>query len=217
MAAIILFVLTQTLELERIGYLLKEFFTVFTFALIIIFQPELRRALMHLGQNPLVNRFLPKDQVRIEEIVTACTRLSKDKIGALIAIEREISLGSIVEGGRFLDAEVSADLIDTIFFPGSALHDGAIVIQHGRVAAAACLFPLTDNPEISKRLGTRHRAAIGLTEETDAVTVVVSEETGKISVGMRGHLEQGLDRDTLRRLLTDLLTREVKRLNEKAA
>ena len=142
----------------------------------------------------------------IEELIRAVSNLSKEKIGALIAIEREISLGTYVEGGVFIDAEVKADLIDTVFWPGSALHDGAIVIQNERIAAAGCLFPLTENPEISKRLGTRHRAAIGLTEETDAVTVVVSEETGNISVGVRGHLERDLDRDSLRRILRELLT-----------
>ncbi|MCU0723619.1 MAG: diadenylate cyclase CdaA [Planctomycetes bacterium] len=217
MGSVVLLVLTKTLELERIGYLLKEFFTIAVFALILIFQPELRRALMHLGQSPLMGRFLRKEVVPIEEIVTACARLSKDKIGALIAFEREISMASIIEGGKIVDAEVSAELIETIFFPGSSLHDGAVVIQRGRLVAAACLFPLTDNPEVSKRLGTRHRAAIGLTEETDAVTVVVSEETGRISVGLRGHLESDLDRDALRRTLTELLMQEVKRLDGKPA
>ncbi|MHC4779441.1 MAG: diadenylate cyclase CdaA [Planctomycetota bacterium] len=213
-AAVIVLVITQTLELRRIDFLLKEFFTISMFLLIIIFQPELRRALMRLGQNPFVSVFLKKEMVVIEEIVVATNRLAKDKIGALLAIEREIGLGSFIEGGVYIDAEMSADLIDAIFWPGSALHDGAIIVQNGRIAAAGCLFPLTDNPEVSKRLGTRHRAAIGLTEETDAITVVVSEETGKISLGVRGHLEQNLDREALRKVLRELLTENVKRLGE---
>jgi len=215
-AAIIVLVITQTLDLKRIDFLLKEFFTVSVFLLLIIFQPELRRALMRLGQNPFVGVFLKREHVVIDEIVTAASRLAKDKIGALIAVEREIGLGSFVEGGVYIDAEVSADLIDAVFWPGSALHDGAIIIQSGRIAAAGCLFPLTDNPEVSKRLGTRHRAAIGLTEETDAITVVVSEETGKISLGVRGHLEQDLDRESLRKIMRELLTENVKRLEEGA-
>jgi len=211
-AAVIVLVITQTLALRRIDFLLKEFFTVSVFLLLIIFQPEIRRALMRLGQNPFVGVFLKRETVLIEEIVTAASRLSKDKIGALMAVEREIGLGSFVEGGVYIDAEVNADLIDAVFWPGSALHDGAVIIQNGRIAAAGCLFPLTDNPEVSKRLGTRHRAAIGLTEETDAVTVVVSEETGKISLGVRGHLEQDLDRESLRKILRELLTENVQRL-----
>jgi diadenylate cyclase len=163
-----------------------------------------------------VGVFLKRENVVIDEIVTAASRLAKDKIGALIAVEREIGLGSFIEGGVYIDAEVSADLIDAVFWPGSALHDGAIIIQSGRIAAAGCLLPLTDNPEVSKRLGTRHRAAIGLTEETDAITVVVSEETGKISLGVRGHLEQDLDRESLRKIMRELLTENVKRLEEGA-
>jgi diadenylate cyclase len=215
-AAVIVLVITQTLELKRIDFLLKEFFTVAVFLLIIIFQPELRRALMRLGQNPFVGMFLKRENVMIDEVVLAASRLAKDKIGALIGIEREIGLGSYVEGGVYIDAEVNADLIDAVFWPGSALHDGAIIVQNGRIAAAGCLFPLTDNPEVSKRLGTRHRAAIGLTEETDAVTIVISEETGKVSLGVRGHLEQDLDRETLRKILRELLTENIKRLEEGA-
>lgn len=196
----------QQAGLERVNWLMRQAIPITLFALVVLFQPELRRGLMRLGRNPLARRFLRDESALIEELIRAVSNLSKEKIGALIAVEREISLGTYVEGGVFIDAEVKADLIDTIFWPGSALHDGAIVIQNERLAAAGCLFPLTENPEISKRLGTRHRAAIGLTEETDAVTVVVSEETGNISVGVRGHLERDLDRDSLRRILRELLT-----------
>ncbi|MCI0340107.1 MAG: diadenylate cyclase CdaA [Planctomycetales bacterium] len=210
-AFVVVFAVTQRLRLQEIDFLLKEFLTVSLFALVVLFQPELRRGLMRLGQNPFVGKFLRGESTMVEEVVKAVAHLSKDKIGALIAVEREIGLGTYVEGGVSLDAEVSSDLLDTIFWPGSALHDGAVVIQNERLAAAGCLFPLSENPEVSKRLGTRHRAALGLTEETDAVTVVVSEETGKISVGVRGHLEQDLDRESLRRILRELLTENVKR------
>ncbi len=196
----------QWAELDRVNYLLHQALPMSLFTLVVLFQPELRRGLMRLGRNPLAQKFLRDESALIEEIIRAVSNLSKEKIGALIAVEREISLSTYVEGGVFIDAEVKADLVDTIFWPGSALHDGAIVIQNERVAAAGCLFPLTENPDVSKRLGTRHRAAIGLTEETDAVTIVVSEETGNISVGVRGHLERDLDRDSLRRILSTLLT-----------
>jgi diadenylate cyclase len=120
-----------------------------------------------------------------------------------MAIEREVGLNTFVEGGVRLDAEVTAGLLNTIFWPGTPLHDGAVVIQERRLAAAGCLFPLTENPNVSKALGTRHRAAIGLTEETDAICVVVSEETGAISVAMRGQILRGLDADSLRRVLEE--------------
>jgi len=204
------FVLTRWLDLKRIDFMFKEFMAVSVFALVIIFQQEIRRGLMRIGQNPFLGRFVRSETALVEEIIRGITRLAKDKIGALIAIEREIGLGSYVEGGVVIDAEVKADLIDTIFWKGSALHDGAIIIQNDRIAAAACLFPLTENPELSKRLGTRHRAAIGLTEETDAITIVVSEETGRISVGVRGHLEQDLDSQSLRKILMELYAEKVK-------
>jgi diadenylate cyclase len=206
----VVFMLTQWLELRRIEFMFKEFMTVSVFALLIIFQQEIRRGLMRIGQNPFLGRFVRSEAALVDEIIRAVTRLAKDKIGALIAIEREIGLGSYIEGGVVIDAEVKADLIDTVFWKGSALHDGAIIIQSDRIAAAACLFPLTENPELSKRLGTRHRAAIGLTEETDAITIVVSEETGRISVGVRGHLEQDLDSQSLRKILMELYAEKVK-------
>lgn len=201
---------TQRLGLVHLDFILKEAVTISLFALVVLFQPELRRGLMRLGQVPFVGRFLREESPVVDELIQAVTTLAKDKVGALIAVQREISLASYVEGGERIDAEVRASLLCTLFHPGTPLHDGGVVIQHDRVAAAGCLFPLTDNPEVSKRLGTRHRAAIGLTEETDAVTLVVSEETGGISVAVRGHLEQGLDRDSLRRILRELLTENVK-------
>jgi diadenylate cyclase len=158
-----------------------------------------------VGRNPVFGAFLKRESSTFNEVVRAVRTLRKDKIGALIALEREIGLGAYIEGGVNLDAEVRNELIDTIFWPGTALHDGAIVVQSDRIAAAACLFPLTDNPDVSKRLGTRHRAAIGLSEETDAVVIVVSEETGQISLAVGGTLFRGLEPEDFEERLRGLL------------
>src|SRR6185503_19923210 len=164
-----------------------------------------RRGLVRLGEYPFIKLFIKREVNVLDEIVEAVVRCAKKKVGALIALEREIGLGPYIEGGVKCDAEVRSELIDTIFFPGTALHDGAIIIQDQRIAAAGCLFPLTDNPSISKALGTRHRAAIGLTEESDAVTIVVSEETGQISVGVDGELHRNLDKEALEAMLRRLV------------
>jgi diadenylate cyclase len=137
----------------------------------------------------------------VDEIVKAAFRMSRRKIGALVAIEREVGLKNYVERGTPLDALVSSELLSTIFFPGSDLHDGAVIIQKERIAAAGCLFPLTDSPNVSSILGTRHRAALGISEETDAIVVVVSEETGVVSFVHRGKMERPLDVDRLKALL----------------
>ncbi len=187
--------------LPTIDFLYERILSVIVIALVIVFQPELRRGLMRLGQNPLVEVFMRSESRVIEEVTRAVTRLSKQKIGALIAIEREIGIKSIIEGGVSLDSDVNSALIETVFWPGSALHDGAITIRNDRIAAAGCLFPLSDSPKISKRLGTRHRAALGLTEESDAITIVVSEETGTLSACYQGKLHQDLGPDGLKTFL----------------
>lgn len=202
-----IFFLAQRLDLQRVEMLLEKVLNTSVIALIIIFQPELRRGLVRIGENPFVRLFIKSEGSVISEIVESVVRLAKKKVGALIAIEREIGLRTYIEGGVKIDAEIRSELIDTIFYPGTALHDGAIVIQGGRIAAAGCLFPLTDNPMISKALGTRHRAAIGLTEETDAVTIVVSEETGQISIGVDGELHRNLDKEQLETLLRRLVVK----------
>jgi len=191
----VLFALGQ-FGLDTFEHVFEMVVTVAVFWLVVIFQPELRRGLLRMGRTSIFGAFLSKESPTVGEIVRAVRKLSRDKIGALIAVEREIGLGAYIEGGVHLDAEVKNELLDTIFWPGTALHDGAVIIQNDRVAAAACLFPLTDNPDVSKRLGTRHRAAIGLSEETDAVVVVVSEETGGISLATRGALHRGLEPET---------------------
>lgn len=167
----------------------------------IVVQPELRRALVRLGQTRIF-RILLKGQTEgmVEEIVKAAFRLSRRKIGALIAIERQVGLQNYVERGTLIDGIVSSEILSTIFFPGSDLHDGAVVIQKERIAAAGCLFPLSENPNLGV-LGTRHRASLGITEESDAIVVVVSEETGIVSFVHGGRMERPLSSDQLRSLL----------------
>lgn len=200
---------TEYLELLRIQHIIKNWFIpALVTAVIVIFQPELRRGLMRMGQNPLFAGVLKADAGFIEEIVEAATLMSKDHTGALLAIEREVSLTGYLEGAVRVDADLTSELIETIFFTGSPLHDGAVIVQHGRVTAAGCLFPLTDNPDLAKTMGTRHRAAIGITEETDCVAVIVSEETGRISIAVKGQLLADLDKATLEAHLRRLLIRE---------
>jgi diadenylate cyclase len=199
--SILLFALMFVLSyfgLEIIDAIFKWLLTVIVFALIIIFQPELRRGLLRLGRNPMIGRLVARDSRLVDEVVKAATTLSKDRIGALIVLEGQVALNSYVSSGVPINADVKAELLDTIFWPGSALHDGAVIIREERIVAGACLLPLSENPEIARNLGTRHRAAIGLTEESDSVCVVVSEETGTISVARNGVISREYDEDRLR-------------------
>lgn len=210
-AIAVLFIIVLTVlssYLPTINHIWGSMKQVVVIALVIVFQPEMRRGLMRLGQNPLVEMFMRTESDLVEQITRALTRLSKQKIGALVAIEREIGIKSVIDSGTPLDAQVNSSLIETIFWPGSALHDGAIAIKNDRIAAAGCLLPLTDNPKISKRLGTRHRAAMGLTEESDALTVVVSEETGMISACYRGTLHQDIGPEGLESFLRKYLSKQ---------
>ena len=200
---VLLSIIVDRLELYRIDWVMRQFLPLILVYIVILFQPEFRRALMRLGQTPFVGFFFKSETGITGEIVEAAVSMSKNKIGALIALEREVGLNTFVEGGVRLDSEVTASLLNTIFWPGTPLHDGAVIVQERRLAAAGCLFPLTENPNVSKALGTRHRAAIGLTEETDAICVVVSEETGAISVAMRGQILRGLDAESLRKVLEE--------------
>jgi diadenylate cyclase len=194
--------IARVFQFERLEFLLDSIFRTSIIALVIIFQPELRRGLVKIVQIPFAEA-LPESRV-VEEVSNAAARLAKLKVGALIALERQQSLKVFTENASRLDAEVKAELLYIIFFPGSPLHDGAVVIQNGRVAAAGCLFPLTDNPEVAKSLGTRHRAGIGLSEETDALVVICSEETGTISLAEGGRLHRDLDKEQLSQLLHKL-------------
>jgi len=193
-------------ELPTLQKILENLLIVLPFAIIVLFQQEIRRALVSFGRNPLWG--LAKQQkvvASFSEIVLAATTLSTRRTGALIVIERLHGLRNYIENGISIDAVVSYDLLINIFQPDTPLHDGAVIIQDDRIAAAACFLPLTPNPELSKEFGTRHRAALGLTEETDAVAVVVSEETGIISVAFDGAMIRDLDSHGLRNALYEHL------------
>jgi diadenylate cyclase len=170
------------------------------FAVIVLFQADIRRALAHFGRAPFLRYFsrVAGAEDTVEELVTAVGNLSAHKIGAIIIIERQIGLRNYIEGGIPLDATITYDLLASIFQPSAPLHDGAVIVQGDRIAAAACFLPLSVNPKVSRQLGTRHRAALGLTEENDAVAVVVSEETGIISVAINGRIERDFTQETLR-------------------
>jgi diadenylate cyclase len=199
------YLVADTLNLYRVEKLLEKVVDYLFIAVIIVFQPELRRGLSRLGQNRVFNRLLaPKDDI-VPKVVASIFRLSRGKTGALIAVERGVGLRNYVERGIEIDAMFTPELIDSVFYPGNPLHDGAIIMRGSRVVAAGCLFPLTENPDISKRLGTRHRAGIGLSEETDALVIIVSEETGKVSVALKGELQQDLSRDQLEKTLRENL------------
>ena len=194
--------------LDRIKLLLQFILAGSFIALLVIFAPEMRRGLLRVAQAPLLAPLFHGPSLKtVDELVNAAVKLSKNRIGALIAIEREVGLGEYVDNGQKIDASISSDLLESIFYPGNPLHDGAVVIQHDRVAAAACLFPLSEDPSLSRTMGTRHRAAIGISEDTDAFVVVVSEETGRISVGVQGKITSDLTRESLAKILNDLYTR----------
>ncbi|MBI4513870.1 MAG: TIGR00159 family protein [Gemmatimonadetes bacterium] len=198
----IVYGVARLLDFTLITTLLSAIFTYGVFAAIVVFQPELRNALARLGQSR-VWRFLgrlERNEVA-EEIAAAAERLSRQKIGAIIAIERELGLEEYVDTGTRIEAKVSAELLATLFTPYSPLHDGAVIVRRGMIVAAGCILPLTQFPVADKTLGTRHRAAIGLSEETDAFVVVVSEETGAISVAERGRLERNVTPERLGEML----------------
>jgi diadenylate cyclase len=194
-------------HLETVNWLIRTAAGYVVVAFIVLFQADIRRGLAHLGRAPFFRYFTKAEAAAesVEELAVAAGMLSAQRIGAIIAIERQIGLRNYVEGGIPLDAELTYDLIVSIFQPSSPLHDGAVIVQENRVAAAACFLPLTVTPKLSKEFGSRHRAAIGLTEENDSVAIVVSEETGTISVAVDGQIERGLDTDSLRARLRSLV------------
>ena len=200
-------------HLETVNWLIRNLFGYIVFGVIVLFQSDIRRALAHFGRAPFFRYFSNAATLEeaIEEIVVAATNLSAQRIGAIIAVERQIGLRNYIEGGIRLDAVLTYDLLQSIFLPRSPLHDGAVIVQEDRVAAAACFLPLTVNPRLGKELGSRHRAAIGLTEENDAVAVVVSEETGAISLVVDGHIDGNLNADQLRRRLRELVLQKGER------
>jgi diadenylate cyclase len=207
MLIVVMFYVSRLLPLQTVNWMIRNMLVYVAFAAIVIFQSDIRRALAHFGQAPFFRYFNRQEAANetIEEVVVAATTLASQKIGAIIAIEREIGLRNYIESGIPLDATLTYDLLVTIFQHSSPLHDGAVILQESRVAAAACFLPLTVNPRVSRELGTRHRAAIGLTEECDAVALVVSEETGSISLALDGRIERRLTPDQLRERLRSLV------------
>lgn len=200
--------LSEWLKLYVINYILKNTMTLGLIALLIVFQPELRRALEHLGRS----KFLTKNIVeiadeelgdKIQEIADAVASLSRQKIGALIILERETGINDVIETGNMIEGRISSSLLINIFIPNTPLHDGAVVIRRDKIMAAGCFLPLSENSNLSKQLGTRHRAGIGISETSDAIAVMVSEETGGISVAMGGKLSRFLDVDTLKTIIKE--------------
>lgn len=192
------------LKLKVLQYLLGAFSAFFVLGVLIIFQPELRRMLAELGNLPLFTT-VHEQRENIEVIIQTAERLAEVRIGALIAIEQSIHLQEAVESGIPVDCEATPEMLETIFFPNNAIHDGGVVLKGDRIAYAACIFPLTSRQDLNKSLGTRHRAAIGLSEETDAVVVAISEETGAISYAYKGQLVRGVTLEELRSFLTTVL------------
>ena len=207
------FLISQILGLDTINWLLTKFFGLSIIALLIIFQQELRQGLARLGQQHLFSIGLAESEIVaiIEEITNAVYRLARQKTGCLMAIERETKLNTYIESGVAIDGKVSVELINSIFTPRAPLHDGGVIICGARIVAASCLFPLSENPNFSKIIGTRHRAALGITEQTDAIVVMVSEETGEISVAADGRFIPIVNRERLVNLLKTLLVPQNKK------
>ncbi len=206
---------SEMLHLNTLNFLVSTAIDVGIVALVVVFQPELRRALERLGGGSIKDLFVSRVQEgdterTIEQVVQACRNMSRQKVGALIVFQRGTNLEEYFMTGTVVDAAVSTELLKNIFFPKAALHDGAVVIREDRVAAAGCVLPLTENPDLSRDLGTRHRAAIGISEHSDAVVVVVSEETGVISCATGGNLKRYLTPENLTKLLkSELMEEEV--------
>jgi diadenylate cyclase len=213
-----IYYLSRWWHLDLVNWLIRNIFGYVVFAAIVLFQSEIRRTLANLGRARFF-RFLTRSESNeelVEELVVACSMLASQHTGAIIAIERDIGLRNYIEGGIPLDATTTYDLLMSIFQVKSPLHDGAVIIQANRVAAAACFLPLTVNPAVSRDLGTRHRAAIGLTEESDAAAIVVSEQSGRISLALDGRMERDLDANRLRERLRSLVPHR-RRVTERQA
>ena len=201
--------LTRLAQLDVLYFVLQYVLAVSAIAVLVIFQPELRRMLADLGNLPMFNTSREQRE-NIEIIVQSAERMSDARIGALIAIEQSIQLQEAVESGIVIDCEATPEMLETIFFPNNAIHDGGVIIRGDRIAFAACIFPLTQRQDLHKSLGTRHRAAIGLSEETDAVVVVVSEETKAISYAYKGHLVRNVTVEELRSFLSSVFVTRAK-------
>jgi diadenylate cyclase len=197
---------SRLLDLQVLSLLLNQFFAVLAVAIVVLFQPEIRRMLAQVGTLPLATN-AQREREKIEVICETVDRLAPVRIGALIALEQDIQLSEVVESGITVDCEATPEMLETIFFPNNAIHDGGVIIKGNRILRAACIFPLAQRDDLQRSMGTRHRAAIGLTEETDAVVVVVSEETGQVSYAHRGQLTRNVTVENLRSFLTQVLVR----------
>ncbi len=211
---LIMSVIAKFLHLYTLSFIFNNLLTIGIFALIVIFQPEIRRILARMGEKQF-GIFSSEEEAEkvIEEIVRATASMSEDRIGALIVIERDVNLDNYVESGTVINGEISKELLITIFWPGTPLHDGATIVKQNRVYKAGAFLPLSLNPNLPQTVGTRHRAAIGITEETDAVAVVVSEETGAVSVSYTGKMIKNLDPQKLKKVLKGLLVKKSERKN----
>ncbi len=206
---VLLYFISDFLQLLTLNWILNTFMSSIFILIIIIFQDDIKKALAQIGKPPFT-KFQTEFSYGIEEVVKAVTYMAEHKIGALIIFEREISLKDFLEGAVILDSKVTRELLISIFYPKSPLHDGAVIISKGKVLAAGVILPLSTNPDIAKDLGTRHRAAIGITEITDAIAIVVSEETGYISLAVSGKITRDITPATLRKMLSQLLGFESK-------
>ncbi len=202
------FFIFQKLDFAVLNWLLKKLFGISVIAILIIFHPEIRQGLARLGKRQIFKNNLKKEELDliVRQIAQACENLAKNKLGALFAIEKNDSLAPYAQSGEAVDSRVSADLIQAIFTPNNPLHDGGLIIQHGKIAAAGCIFPLTTNQEFSRIFGTRHRAAMGLSEETDAILIVVSEERQDVSMIYRKKFYKDLGRADLELKIKELIT-----------
>jgi len=201
----ILWVLAELIQLRTLSWIFEKLWTLGLFSIVVVFQPEIRRALARIGERTKVIKLTSMEERTVERIVRACRFMSDRQIGALIVIERHQNVEDIIEGCVYIDANVSVELIITIFHPTTPLHDGAVVVRGERIVFASCVLPLSKTARLPKKYGTRHRAALGISEESDALAVVVSEETGEISLAVGGNLERNLDPEMLRDRLEELM------------
>ncbi len=195
----------EVIQLRTLSWMFEKLWTIGLFSIVVVFQPEIRKAIARIGERTKVIKLSSLEERTIERIVRACRFMSDRQIGSLIVIERSQNIEDLVEGCVQLDAEVTVELLITLFYPPTPLHDGAVIIRGDRIAFASCVLPLSRTADLPKKYGTRHRAGLGITEESDAIAVIVSEETGEISLAVEGKLERNLEPEELRVRLTDLM------------
>ncbi len=201
----VMWFIAEVIQLRTLSWIFEKLWTLGLFAIVVVFQPEIRRALARIGKRTKMIKLSSVEERTVERIVRACRFMSDRQIGALIVVERYQNIEDIIEGCVYIDAAISVELLITIFYPMTPLHDGAVVIRGERIAFASCVLPLSKSADLPEKYGTRHRAALGISEESDAISIVVSEETGKISLAVGGKLERNLEPEILRDRLRELL------------